>query len=46
MEKTDRKTEFLAKTIDHMQKIYPLGTLEIHKKINQNLNERTDNNPL
>ena len=33
MEKTDRKTEFLAKTIDHMQKIYPLGTLEIHKKI-------------
>ena len=45
LEGRDRGSKYLAKTVNHMQNIYPIATLQTQKKISQIYNKKADGNP-
>jgi len=46
MENMDSRTQHFAKTMSHIQHIYPKSTLAYQKRMNQDLVERSKNNPM
>lgn len=46
VELMDYQTANLAKTMNHMQQIYPMSTLSLQKKLNKNYTEKASGNSL
>lgn len=45
IENMDHNTQYLAKTVNHMQTIFPSSTLIYQKRANKLFNEKAKNNP-